>query len=333
MSSIFSAPRITATTPSTIPSGQVLFSTGSVVNGSANLVFQSGTSELQSTELQAISLFANSSNYRRLRLFADANFGRIRADSLGTGGANYSLKLEPSGTGAVWVSKTGATDGLVLTSDGQGTVNPPYLIFARSTGATAYTSRVRLQGSVAGGLDYSAFVVTTSNATEFLIAGDGLAAESQHGQYNRTTNNVLSVLGNIYTRGDLVVGQDTNAGASAIGGIIRSGSKLNVATDVPGSSLTIQAGAGTGAAATGQILLQTPTVGASGTTQQTQATRLAIGTTSVDASVPIRLNRLTTTQINALASPQQGWMVFNTTLNLPCFYDGTAWQRVTASAM
>jgi hypothetical protein len=47
MSSIFSAPRITATTPSTISSGQVLFSTGSAVNGSANLVFQSGTNRLQ----------------------------------------------------------------------------------------------------------------------------------------------------------------------------------------------------------------------------------------------------------------------------------------------
>jgi hypothetical protein len=190
-----------------------------------------------------------------------------------------------------------------------------------------------LQGSISvGGVDYSAFVVTTLSATDFLIAGDGLAAEMQHGQYNRTTNNVFSVLGNIYTLGNLVVGQDRAFG-QAVGGIIRSGSKLNAVTDVAGSSLTIQAGAGTGAAATGQILLQTPTVGVSGTTQQTQATRLAIGTTSVDASVPIRLNRLTTTQINDLASPQQGWMVFNTTLNLPCFYDGTAWQRITASAM
>jgi hypothetical protein len=329
MGALLSAPTIiTSNTPTTLAASTILWATGSAINSSTGLMFDSAN-----FQLGVSNTYSNNSNYRRLSLTSTSSFATIKADSLGTGGANYSLRLEPSGTGAVFVSKTGATDGLVLTSDNQGTVNPPYLVFARSTNATSYTQRVRLQGSIAAGLDYSAFVVTTSNATEFLIAGDGLAAEFQHGQYNRTTNNVLSVMGNIYTRGDLVVGQDTSAASLAVGGIIRSGAKLMAVTDIAGSSLTIQAGAGTGAAATGQILLQTPTVGASGTTQQTQATRLAIGTTSVDASVPIRLNRLTTTQINALASPQQGWMVFNTTLNLPCFYDGTAWQRVTASAM
>jgi hypothetical protein len=328
MGALLSAPTIiSSTTPTTLAAGTVIWTSGSTVNSSNGLMFDS-----TNFQLGVCNTYSNNSNYRRLSLTSTSSFATIKADSLGTGGANYSLRLEPSGTGAVFVSKTGATDGLVLTSDNQGTVNPPYLVFARSTNATSYTQRVRLQGSIAGNLDYSAFVVTTSNATEFLIAGDGLAA-GQHGQYNRTTNNVLSVMGNIYTRGDLVVGQDTNAASPAVGGIIRAGAKLNVVTDAVGSSLTIQAGAGTGAAPTGQILLQTPTVGASGMTQQTQATRLAIGTTSVDASVPIRLNRLTTTQINALASPQQGWMVFNTTLNLPCFYDGTAWQRITASAM
>ncbi len=35
--------------------------------------------------------------------------------------------------------------------------------------------------------------------------------------------------------------------------------------------------------------------------------------------------RMTTTQKNAIASPATGLQVFDTTLNRPCFYDGTTW--------
>jgi hypothetical protein len=333
MGALLSAPTIiSSTTPTTLAAGTVIWTSGSTVNSSNGLMFDS-----TNFQLGVCNTYSNNSNYRRLSLTSTSTAATVKADSLGSGGANYSLRLEASGTGTVFVSKSSSTNGLVLTSENNGHVNPPYLVFGRSTGIGNYTTRVRLQGSLSSNYDFSAFVVTTNNASEFLIAGDGLLAEYAHGQCNRTTNNILSVMGNIYTRGNLVVGQDAVGGEAAGGGIIRSGQKdsnpVLAGYDLPGSSLTIQAGAGTGAAATGQILLQTPTVGASGTTQQTQATRLAIGTTSVDASVPIRLNRLTTTQINALASPQQGWIVFNTTLNLPCFYDGTAWQRITGSAM
>jgi hypothetical protein len=35
--------------------------------------------------------------------------------------------------------------------------------------------------------------------------------------------------------------------------------------------------------------------------------------------------RMTTTQKNAIASPAAGLQVYDTTLNRPCFYDGTTW--------
>jgi hypothetical protein len=35
--------------------------------------------------------------------------------------------------------------------------------------------------------------------------------------------------------------------------------------------------------------------------------------------------RMTTTQKNAIASPAKGLQIFDTTLNRPCFYDGTTW--------
>ena len=41
----------------------------------------------------------------------------------------------------------------------------------------------------------------------------------------------------------------------------------------------------------------------------------------------------TTTEINAISTPQDGETYFNTTLSTLCFWDGTAWKRVTHSAM
>jgi hypothetical protein len=42
---------------------------------------------------------------------------------------------------------------------------------------------------------------------------------------------------------------------------------------------------------------------------------------------------MTTTQINAIASPTAGMQVYNSTLGAMCFYDGTGWKKVTHSAM
>jgi hypothetical protein len=43
--------------------------------------------------------------------------------------------------------------------------------------------------------------------------------------------------------------------------------------------------------------------------------------------------RMTTAEINAIASPANGLQVYNTTLAQPCFYDGVAWRKVTHSTM
>ena len=41
----------------------------------------------------------------------------------------------------------------------------------------------------------------------------------------------------------------------------------------------------------------------------------------------------TTTEINAISNPDPGAMVYNITLNTICFYNGTAWQKVSHTAM
>ena len=43
--------------------------------------------------------------------------------------------------------------------------------------------------------------------------------------------------------------------------------------------------------------------------------------------------RMTTDQVNDISTPATGLVVYNTTLNQICFYNGTAWRKVTDTAM
>jgi hypothetical protein len=43
--------------------------------------------------------------------------------------------------------------------------------------------------------------------------------------------------------------------------------------------------------------------------------------------------RMTTAQINAIATPATGLMAYNTDLAVVCFYDGTNWKKVSHSNM
>jgi len=70
--------------------------------------------------------------------------------------------------------------------------------------------------------------------------------------------------------------------------------------------------------------------------------RVGIGTTTPVASAILDITsttqgvlfpRLTTTQINAITSPANGLTVYNTTLLVLCFYDGTGWRKVSHSNM
>jgi hypothetical protein len=59
----------------------------------------------------------------------------------------------------------------------------------------------------------------------------------------------------------------------------------------------------------------------------------AVWATDLDMVGRLKLHNLTTTQINALGTPEAGDTVFNTTENTICFYNGTAWHKVTSTAL
>jgi len=69
---------------------------------------------------------------------------------------------------------------------------------------------------------------------------------------------------------------------------------------------------------------------------------VGIGTNSINTSAITQIDsttkgflmpRMTTAEINAIASPANGLQVYNTTLAQPCFYDGTAWRKVSHTTM
>jgi hypothetical protein len=69
---------------------------------------------------------------------------------------------------------------------------------------------------------------------------------------------------------------------------------------------------------------------------------LVMGTTSINSSALFQVDsttkgilgpRMTTAQILAISTPAEGLYVYNTDLKTLCFYNGTAWQKVTSTAM
>lgn len=42
---------------------------------------------------------------------------------------------------------------------------------------------------------------------------------------------------------------------------------------------------------------------------------------------------MTTSEINLITNPIVSTIVYNTTIGVPCFYDGTGWRKVSHSAM
>ena len=86
----------------------------------------------------------------------------------------------------------------------------------------------------------------------------------------------------------------------------------------------------------------TTTIGSSLTLNTRLYGSLLIGTnTAVSSAIAnfssttqgVMLPRMTTAQVNAIVSPLAGLTVYNTDLACLCFYDGTAWRKVSHTAM
>jgi hypothetical protein len=63
-----------------------------------------------------------------------------------------------------------------------------------------------------------------------------------------------------------------------------------------------------------------------GTTADIASSKVTISSTTQGFLPP----RMTTTQKNAIGTPAQGLMVFDTTLVKLCVYNGTTWETITS---
>jgi hypothetical protein len=109
-----------------------------------------------------------------------------------------------------------------------------------------------------------------------------------------------------------------------------------------GGNLILRGGQGTGSGTPGSLLFSTGTTGVSGTTFHTYSERMRIngngnvliGTTTDIPSSKLTITsttqgflppRVTTIQKNAISSPANGLMVYDTDLVRPCFFNGATW--------
>lgn len=181
MSALLSAPVIiTSNTLTTLPTATVVFTTGSTVTSNTGLMFDSANSSL------AVSnTYSDSTNYRRLTLASTSSFAIVGADSLGTGGANYSLVLRTSGTGAI---QTQVTDNTATGGNARG-ANAVDLQSARN-GAAQVASGAN--SFAAGGYNIVSSQYSSAIGGSNTSRGE---ASSAIGWYNNAISNYSSAIG------------------------------------------------------------------------------------------------------------------------------------------
>ena len=203
--------------------------------------------------------------------------------------------------------------------------------------------------TLVGGVGDSALITLSRPGTGALyswaLAGDGLSfSDDFNGAItaNMFGDGVQNQLylgqrakGSAETRTNMLSAQTFGSGAGA---------------DVPGQTFFIAGAGGTGSAVSPNIQFQTADATTSGTTVQNRTTKmtlsgtgqLGIGTITPNASSilditsttkGVLLPRMTTTQINAIAAPVEGLEVYDTTLDLKYYYNGTVWTPVMPNPM
>ena len=127
--------------------------------------------------------------------------------------------------------------------------------------------------------------------------------------------------------------------------LLISPSNASDATDKNGGNLTLAGSRGTGSGNPGNVIFSTATTITTGTTLQTLSERMRIngagnvliGTTTNVVSSKLTVEsttqgflppRMTNAQMLAIVTPATGLMVYDTTNNKLCCYDGTTWQNL-----
>jgi len=159
---------------------------------------------------------------------------------------------------------------------------------------------------------FVAFSDASSVVSRFRSSAAGIF-QFQDGSYN--TNIVLHTNGNSYLNGGNVgIGTTTPGAKLSVNGNVK----------IEGTNSLLFGGSAT-------VPIWAISSNGSDLLIDDQASN--IGSVLFNNNEGVALPRLTTTQINAISSPAQGLMAYNTTLNTICFYNGSSWQKVNHANM
>jgi len=269
------APTGTVTTTGTLASGQVALGSGATsITGDAGLTYDAGTDTLTVAGACVVPTLSPAADVLSQKRGTNAQTFRVYGTDDGAGNAEwinlqqdsfygYRLLVQKSGTGS-----SGATQGPGIQIQGDQTTNGAEIWLPPSGGEG------HLQFAGSSVLNWGA-----SNSFFYPGADNGM-------DLGKTTNQWKTGYFGTSVVTPLVSGGADSAtpNATAING---TNSRGGTDTNVAGGNLTIRPGAGTGSATGSSLIFQTPTAGASGTTGQTQTTRLTVSETGIVPTVPI----------------------------------------------
>ncbi len=327
---------ISATNIKTINGNSILGSGNLTISGS-NIYTADGTLTAARTLTQGgfdLTIAGTTSS----RFFSNGNIG------IGTT-TNAGFKLDVNGTARVSGNLT-IPSSILLTSYGSSSfgVNSNGSYYFNQLGAGTGSQNIAI-GSNARALGNYAIAINNGQAEAGGIAVSYTrAASGEFAVASSTTYMGLTPITNIYFgSGKIRQNPDGtyNGGAGTSYTINGSGA---YGTNLDGGSVTIAGGKATGTGLGGDIILSTATSLASGTTLQSLTNRWWIknntgtfaNTSTPNASATMQIDsttkgflppRMTNAQMLAIATPAAGLIVYDTTNNKHCGYNGTAWQN------
>ena len=332
-------------------------STGSGLN---NIISTGGEFNIGTSDAQPFDLVTNS--IARIAVLSGGNVG------IGTTSPAAKLEVDSSTAPQILVKNTSGGDAKILFEDSSGVTQNASITFNESgqntfTIATGYQSssnanRINIApaGHVAltavggsGGTSATKIGIgTTSPGAKLDVTGSyGDVIKAVSGSQSIVTNfvaptnnpgnnNIISTGGkfNIKTSD----AQPFNILTNSIYRVsILSGGNVGINTTSPSAKLNVNGGIkieGTNSLSFGgSASIPSWAINSSGSDLIIDDQATTSGSVLFNNSEGVALPRLTTTQINAISSPTQGLMAYNTTLNTICFYNGSSWQKVSHANM
>jgi hypothetical protein len=239
------------------------------------------------------SLASQLANYVTNASLASTLAGYVTTGSLSSQLANYVLTSTLTSTLTNYVGLTGTQ-----TITGTKTF---------SNASTKFYTTAAISPSQTGGgapLNFAKRIGTNADA-QVLDAGINSSGAAWFQNYSNVDDTIFDVIALNPVGGDVVVNRITSAGYKFdVNGSFRNANNAYLATSAGGA--------------------------------------VGIGLTTIDSSAILHMSsttkglivpRMTTTQINAISTPANGLLVYNTTLLVHCFYDSTGWKRYTHVAM